>query len=319
MKITVLKNGVKNQDAFDHGIAKVVSMGKAMGFNFDISVKTIDYNFSSIPFTNSSVISGHCVDPTQILSQVTGEEDITCLVYDWSKVSPQPTNPVQSPVKKIHCTPIQIPEQWYNGYEDVFVQYFLHEICHAMYFLLDRIPQDMTHLLTSMNLDPVEYMKWANKQPSDYYLNLIQKLTPAWNLYKSTQQMKTITLTRTLDTGIESLGDLITDGFACKTLERPWLNNQKNISCIPKGVYTVKYTFSPRLLRYTYEVQNVPNRSGIRIHSGNYFFDTDGCILLGTGYQDINSDKKTDVISSKVTITKFEALLNKQDFTLIVK
>lgn len=106
--------------------------------------------------------------------------------------------------------------------------------------------------------------------------------------------------------------------FYCRTLELPWLNNQKNISCIPTGTYNVKWTWSTKLMRYTYEVQSVHNRSGIRFHTGNYFFDIEGCILLGNGVKDINNDGEKDVINSKATITAFENFMGKESFILVI-
>lgn len=130
--------------------------------------------------------------------------------------------------------------------------------------------------------------------------------------------MKILNLTRKSDNGVETLGELIGTGFNCKTLERPWKNNMSGISCIPKGSYLVKWTLSPRLLRFTYEIQNVPGRSGIRIHKGNYFFDVEGCILLGTGYSDINKDGQVDIINSTAMIQFFEKVMNKEPFTLVI-
>lgn len=130
---------------------------------------------------------------------------------------------------------------------------------------------------------------------------------------------KTVTITRVKDTGQETQGNLVCGSFSCFTLERPWKNNQTGISCIPPGTYEVKWTFSPRFLRYTYEVQNVLNRTGIRWHKGNFFFDVEGCILLGDGYQDLNADGQLDIIDSTITIKKFEDFMNKADFTLIIK
>lgn len=73
------------------------------------------------------------------------------------------------------------------------------------------------------------------------------------------------------------------------TLELPWRNNATGRSCIPCGVYTCTLSYSPRFKRDLYEVTNVPGRSGVRIHAGNYAGDTsigfrsnvEGCILLG--------------------------------------
>ncbi len=126
-----------------------------------------------------------------------------------------------------------------------------------------------------------------------------------------------VTINRTFDNGIQTTGDLsINSVYFCKTLERPWKNNQVNISCIPKGTYDVKWTFSPRFLKYTYEIQGVLGRSGIRIHPGNYFFDVDGCILLGTNFSDINNDHQVDILNSRVTLASFESRMGRKDFKL---
>lgn len=129
--------------------------------------------------------------------------------------------------------------------------------------------------------------------------------------------MKTIILARHTDDGVQTLGDLTIESFMVfKTLERPWKNNAPNISCIPKGIYQCDWTFSPKLLRSTYQIMKVPGRSGIRFHPGNYFFDIEGCILLGTGYMDLNHDGKLDIINSKVSLKSFETFLNKESFLL---
>jgi hypothetical protein len=64
------------------------------------------------------------------------------------------------------------------------------------------------------------------------------------------------------------------------SLELPFLNNQKTISCIPKGIYNCTPRSSKKFSKH-FLVQNVPGRSTILIHVGNYPKDTTGCILLG--------------------------------------
>lgn len=107
--------------------------------------------------------------------------------------------------------------------------------------------------------------------------------------------------------------------FLCKTIELPDAGNQPNISCIPKGTYICKYTFSLTKIGWSYEVQNVPKRSGIRLHSANYSFQLKGCIALGSNAVDINSDGALDVINSKATIAKLVTFMNKQPFYLVIK
>lgn len=66
----------------------------------------------------------------------------------------------------------------------------------------------------------------------------------------------------------------------CNTLELPWLNNARNISCIPAGAYTLTKYISPTH-KHCFYISDVPNRSHILIHAGNKINDTKGCILVG--------------------------------------
>ena len=90
--------------------------------------------------------------------------------------------------------------------------------------------------------------------------------------------------------------------FTCDTLELPWLNNQKQISCIPTGKYLVKKRYSKKFKNHLH-ITNVEDRSYILIHSGNYYTDILGCVLVGRlGF--VNSDDIIDVNSSKKTLKK---------------
>ena len=88
------------------------------------------------------------------------------------------------------------------------------------------------------------------------------------------------------------------------TLERPWLNNAKEVSCIPTGDYEVARVTTP-LHGECFEVQNVPGRGSILIHAGNTIADSKGCILLGKEYDPV----LTAINISKVAIGMFMAKL----------
>lgn len=89
------------------------------------------------------------------------------------------------------------------------------------------------------------------------------------------------TLLRLVQTPLYTKGVLIHDNdILCHTLELPWNNNQRNISCIPTGVYDVSKSNSDNfgsVLRFS----SVLNRTGILFHAGNTTKDTRGCILVG--------------------------------------
>lgn len=71
------------------------------------------------------------------------------------------------------------------------------------------------------------------------------------------------------------------------TLEEVWLNNVRNISCIPKGEYICKRVNTPKHGE-VFQVMDVPNRTAILFHKGNTIEDTEGCILVGEQFEPIN-------------------------------
>lgn len=131
----------------------------------------------------------------------------------------------------------------------------------------------------------------------------------------------TVTIIRISDNGVETQGTLFAekDGarFSCATLELPWKDNQHDISCIPKGLYTA--SVEPFHDLHMYELSGTEPRTGIFIHPGNYYRDSLGCILLGVHPQDINGDKEVDVMSSVNTVASFMTFMHNQPFTLLVK
>ena len=95
--------------------------------------------------------------------------------------------------------------------------------------------------------------------------------------------------------------------FECNTLELPWLDNARQISCIPTGEYSVEKHTSPTF-GLCFRVKDVNNRSDILIHKGNYKKNTKGCILPGSSFADINDDGLLDVIDSTGTLDKLLAI-----------
>src|SRR5690242_6247100 len=91
----------------------------------------------------------------------------------------------------------------------------------------------------------------------------------AQNPKSSTTALPLLLIKRIAMTPEYTLGVFLNEGISplCLTLERPWLNNQKSISCIPKGEYQISRTVRPKH-GMCFEVLNVPNRSDILIHKG---------------------------------------------------
>mgnify|MGYP003625319119 len=86
-----------------------------------------------------------------------------------------------------------------------------------------------------------------------------------------------------------TIGELFVDGERfCDTLELPYRDNQRSISCIPTGSYKVRMRYPRESATRDYLhllVKDVKDRSFILFHRGNSAKDTRGCILLGQGSQ----------------------------------
>lgn len=85
-----------------------------------------------------------------------------------------------------------------------------------------------------------------------------------------------------------TLGKLSIDGvekfFTVEDKDRDLENGGAKVkaqTAIPKGTYKVDITFSPKYQKKMPILLNVPQFTGIRIHSGNDIDDTEGCILVG--------------------------------------
>ena len=86
-----------------------------------------------------------------------------------------------------------------------------------------------------------------------------------------------------------TIGELFINGERiCDTLENPWLDNQRTISCIPEGEYPVRLRTARESATRDYLhllIQDVPNRDFILVHRGNFPSQTQGCLLVGLGTQ----------------------------------
>lgn len=92
----------------------------------------------------------------------------------------------------------------------------------------------------------------------------------------------TLNLTRFCDSEMGTFGELeMPNGLVLYTVERQWLDNKRNISCIPTGTYVCVRRKYHRGGYLTFEVRDVVNRSHILIHVANTHTDVQGCIGVG--------------------------------------
>jgi hypothetical protein len=116
---------------------------------------------------------------------------------------------------------------------------------------------------------------------------MLQKVKMAIRNNTEVREVKAnLLLIRDTFTSISVIGKLYCNGeFIAHTLELAWKDNQKSISCIPKGEYKCRVRLARESATRDYVhllVQDVPNRSYILFHRGNYPSDSRGCILTGT-------------------------------------
>ena len=130
-----------------------------------------------------------------------------------------------------------------------------------------------------------------------------------------------ITLIRTHSDDKGTLGMMFHNkDLICYTLELPWRDNARSISCIPAGKYICERWHSPTYGE-VFVVTNVPNRTGILIHVGNWISDIRGCILPGTqqSIQDGGLDRYS-VFNSGIALDGFMDLLkDEKEFQLEIK
>jgi hypothetical protein len=98
--------------------------------------------------------------------------------------------------------------------------------------------------------------------------------------------------------------------FDFHTLELPWKDNQRRISCIPEGTYMV-WKMKPTEKRpYEYfHVKDVPGRDAILFHPGNFTSQILGCVLPGEEFKDLNKDGFPDITNTTATLKILTALL----------
>lgn len=100
------------------------------------------------------------------------------------------------------------------------------------------------------------------------------------------------------------------------TLERPWEDNKENVSCIPAGRYRCRKIRSPKF-GDTYEICDVPGRTHVLLHWGNFIEDTEGCVLVGEEFS--GTFDRPFIAASKRGFLELMKLLNGDvEFDLVI-
>ncbi|MDR2891604.1 MAG: DUF5675 family protein [Deltaproteobacteria bacterium] len=134
--------------------------------------------------------------------------------------------------------------------------------------------------------------------------------------------MRQLNLIRKQQSDQGTFGLLVGEGWSLFTVELPWRENKREISCIPCGQYICRLVYSPRFKKNLYLLGDVPGRSGVLIHAGNWAGDvaldfksnSQGCILPGTAKG--AAAGQLAVLNSAAAMRKLMAYMSGESFTL---
>ena len=105
----------------------------------------------------------------------------------------------------------------------------------------------------------------------------------------------------------------------CKTIELPWKNNERGVSCIPEGKYFIRKRYSPKF-KWHLEVVSVKNRSYILFHpANNALTELNGCIAPVTKLSGPGLGLMSQKAFEKLKTLVYKALDNKESVELIVE
>ena len=134
-----------------------------------------------------------------------------------------------------------------------------------------------------------------------------------------------------IETGNEGTFGIFSDpegAFFGVMAEPPERSNEPFYSCIPPGEYLVEMDDSPRYGR-VYHVRNVPGRTDILQHVGNWSGDkrlgfktnSDGCQLFGErlGSLRVNGRWQRAVLRSGATMERFFEYMNGEPYMLTIR
>ena len=109
------------------------------------------------------------------------------------------------------------------------------------------------------------------------------------------------------------------DTLVCYTIELPWLENQRRISCIPEGDYVLQQRFSPKF-GWHLHLMNVPGRDVILIHPANDAKkELLGCIAPVTKHTGIGKGSESRIALGKLKALIIEALERKEEVKISIQ
>ncbi len=107
--------------------------------------------------------------------------------------------------------------------------------------------------------------------------------------------------------------------FLCHTIELPWMDNKRNISCIPEGIYEVVPRFSPKHQHHLM-LKGVEKRNLILIHPANEALkELEGCIAPVSSLTGIGKGTQSRPALQKLLSLVYQAQDRKETILLTIK
>jgi hypothetical protein len=116
---------------------------------------------------------------------------------------------------------------------------------------------------------------------------------------------------------VETIAGKIIPVFSSTSLERGWLDNKPNVSCIPTGEYHCVFEYSPAFDEMLWEIYGVEGRSECKFHVANYYRQLKGCVSLGLRTLMMDSDNTYDLTKSKIALEEFTASLRDMEGKIV--
>ncbi|TYB74279.1 DUF5675 family protein [Bizionia myxarmorum] len=115
-------------------------------------------------------------------------------------------------------------------------------------------------------------------------------------------------------------GALFINGrFICFMIELPWLNNKRQVSCIPEGIYELVPRFSSRLGNHIH-VMAVDGRQLILIHKANDAAkELEGCLAPVSQLSGIGTGWSSQLAMQKILSLCHQAFDRKEQILLTIK
>ncbi|MAM28752.1 MAG: hypothetical protein CMC13_06985 [Flavobacteriaceae bacterium] len=111
----------------------------------------------------------------------------------------------------------------------------------------------------------------------------------------------------------------INGNFICFIIELPWKENQRNVSCIPEGTYSIKPRWSRRFGHHLM-LCDVPNRTFILIHpANNAKQELEGCLAPVSHLTGIGRGAYSKIVAEKITALCQRATERGEQLRIIIK